>query len=213
MRTALALVVLLGVAPACSTPVKEEPPAPRAGQAAAQVPDTLPPSLRKRLAEAIDGYRDGQQRWIVADRNFRIDGHGHKVVRPLFLDPDAAAAARDSAAARDTTKADFGVFGPFRATEDPAQVIDTTEDVMEVIVVTRGKTKKPDGTIKPDTTKYNGREFDALFWSMPAFDKFVVPYLDSVGGAEFAKRQRELYRLNMSPFAGSQSVPHYRGSL
>jgi hypothetical protein len=201
MRTALALVVVLGIAPACTKTVPEEP-GPRAWPDAAFIPDTLPPSLLKRLAEAIDGYRDGQPRWIVADRNFRIDGHGHKVVG-LFLDLDSAAAGRDSAAARDTTDADFGVFGPFRATEIPAQVIDSAEDVMEVIVVTRGG----------DTTRYNGREYDALFWSMPAFDKFVVPYLDKVGGPEFAARQRELYRVNRSPLAGSQGVPHWRGSL
>jgi hypothetical protein len=200
MRTALAFVVLLGVAPACTTPVREGPP--RVWPDAAFIPDTVPPSLLKRLAEAIDGFRDGQPRWIVADRNFRIDGHGHKVAG-LFLHPDSAAAGRDSAAARDTTDADFGVFGPFRATESPPQVIDPDEDVIEVIVVTRGG----------DTTRYNGRDYDALFWSMPAFDKFVAPYLERVGGAPFAARQRELYRLNRSPMAGSQSVPHWRGSL
>ena len=201
MRTALALVVLLGVAPACTKTMTEEP-RPRAWPDAAFIPDTLPPSLLKRLAEAIDGYRDGQPRWIVADRNFQIDGHGHKVIHPLFLHPDSAAAARDSAAARDAA-GDYGYFGPFRATETPSQVRDSNEDVIEVIVVTRGG----------DTTRYNGQDYDALFWSMPAFDKFVAPYLAKVGGEPFAARQRELYRLNRSPLAGSQSVPHWRGSL
>jgi hypothetical protein len=201
MRTALALVVLLGIAPACTPTVTEKPA--QVWPDAALIPDTLPPSLLKRLAEAADGFRDGQPRWIVADRNFRIDGHGHKVLHPLFLHPDSAGAARDSAAARDTTDADFGIFGPFRATESPPQVIVPAEDVIEVIVVTRGG----------DTTRYNGRDYDALFWSLPAFDKFVAPYLEKVGGAAFAARQRELYRLNRSPLAGSQSVPHWRGSL
>jgi hypothetical protein len=201
MRTALALVVLLGVAPACGT-TPEVPPTPTPDAGVVLSPDTLPPSLLKRLAEAIDGYRDGQPRWIVADRNFQIEGHGHKVVRPLFLHPDSAAAARDSAAAREPD-ADYRVFGPFRATEIPTQVTEPDEDVMEVIVVTRGG----------DTTRYNGREHDALFWSLPAFDKFVAPNLAKVGGEAFAARQRELYRLNRSPLAGSQSVPHWRGSL
>ena len=91
MRTALALVVLLGVAPACRTAGTGEPP--RTWPLAAYIPDTLPPSLLKRLSEAIDGYRDGKPRWIVADRKFQIEGRGHKVVG-LFLDTIPAVAAR-----------------------------------------------------------------------------------------------------------------------
>ncbi len=60
---------------------------------------------------------------------------------------------------------------------------------------------------------YDGARFDALFWSLPAFDKFVAPYLTSVAGSVYAAEQRELYRRGRSPLANSKPIPHWRGSL
>jgi hypothetical protein len=50
-------------------------------------------------------------------------------------------------------------------------------------------------------------------WSLPAFDKFVVPYLSAVYSVDYAKRQRDLYVAGRSPFANSEQVVHKKGSF
>jgi hypothetical protein len=127
---------------------------------------------------------------VVAAREFP-----HKVAG-VFLDPDSArAVARDSS----TGTFHYEVFGPYRTAPD----IDVSTEVNDVdsVVAYYGDGKK---------TTYDGRIYDALFWSLPAFDKFVAPYLTFVAGALEAGRQREAYRrgdLTQSALA------HKRGSL
>jgi hypothetical protein len=54
---------------------------------------------------------------------------------------------------------------------------------------------------------------DALFWSLPAYDKFIVPYEAAVHGVAEAARRRELYRRDQHPGTSSKPLPHYRNSF
>jgi hypothetical protein len=192
MRTMLAVVLLLSGAGACATTPPPPPPPPSATS-----PETA--SLLRRVAEAADGFRDGIPRYVVANQV-----HPHKVLG-VFLKLEEA---RDTLAQLRTSDpasyASYEVFGPYRAVEDPPMVeADTTEEVLEVVVKYRGG----------KTTTYGGDEVDAIFWGLPAFDKFVAPYLTGVSGVRYAAEQRELYRIRKSELVHSTAVGHYRTSF
>jgi len=199
MRSVLAVLLMLGGVVACrSSAAVQNGPSPKQAESAVQ--DTIPSAtLLRRLAEAADGYRDGMDRYVAADRNFHLTRHGHKVAGVFLTRQEAEAAAGQ--ANNVEAGARYSVFGPFRTMRDV--VTETAEDVVSVTVLMKnGKTKV-----------YSADSVDALFWSLPAFDKFVAPYLTSVAGPEYAWEQRELYRQGKSPLANSQGVPHLRGSL
>jgi hypothetical protein len=63
-----------------------------------------------------------------------------------------------------------------------------------------------------DTTPkvYHGEDYDALFWGLPAFDKFVAPYLTKVSGAHYADSIRNLYKTGDLT---NSELPHKRYSF
>jgi hypothetical protein len=150
-------------------------------------------SLLRRLAEAADGYRDGQDHFIVAAREFP-----HEVDTVV----DSREAAEKIATARSTETLHFAAFGPVSTPPD-SLVPEGPKDVDSVRVYHR------DGTTKV----YDADVVDALFWGLPAFDKFVAPYLAQVADAEYAGEQRRRYRQGTSRLANSRVVPHYRSSF
>jgi hypothetical protein len=170
MRTELALVLALTVA-ACGggpgTVVLASPATP-------QHTVKKSASLLKRLGEAADGYRDGVDRFVVAAREFP-----HQVAGVFLTKPEADSVAADSS----TSTIHYEVFGPYR-TATEAGVSAEIDDVDSVVAY-----------LKDNTTRtYDGDEYDALFWTLPAFDKFVAPYLTSSSSAERADSLREAYK-------------------
>jgi hypothetical protein len=191
MRTMLAVVLLLSGVGACKTPT----PGPTLPVATS--PETA--SLLRRVAEAADGFRDGIPRYVVANQV-----HPHKVLGVFLKLEQARDTLAQLRASDPASYASYEVFGPYRAVEDPPMVeADTTEEVLEVVVKYRGG----------KTTTYRGDEVDAIFWGLPAFDKFVAPYLTGVSGVRYAAEQRELYRIRKSPLVHSTAVGHYRTSF
>jgi hypothetical protein len=192
MRSALCVSLVISGVLACGGTTRTDTASPAPVQALEVSGDTLAKSasLLRRLGEAADGYRDGKDRYIVADRRFP-----HKVagIFRTFAEAQSLANARGGS---------YGAFGPFRTFDDPPDYSAGPSDVLEVIV------RRKDGE-----RRYSADSVDALFWSLSAFDKFVVPYLAVVYGPQYAAQQRELYRLGKSPFASSQEVSHKRGSF
>ena len=194
MRRALTVSLLLSGALACSTrtPIDDTPPPDGYSSR-----DTLPKSssLIRRLAEAADGYRDGRPKWVVAHR--KGNDKRHHDVLGVFSSPEEAKMA--------VTRGGEGydIFGPFVTPEDDYRIPES-DRVAEVIVVYRNGVRK----------SYDGDSVDAVFWGLPAFDKFIVPYLSSVSSAEHAREQRELYRVDDSLGMGrTEAVIHKRGSF
>jgi hypothetical protein len=175
-----------GVEPADSTAIKGQTTTPVEQQ------DTIlkPATLLRRLAEAADGYRDGRDKFVVAAQVFP-----HKVAGVFSTREEADRVARDSARSPDR----YAVFGPYRTPPD-MDVSPEVNDVDSVVTYLKDKT----------TRTYDGDEYDALFWSLPAFDKFVAPYLTFVAGADHAQRQREAYKRGDLT---NSALPHRRGSL
>lgn len=192
MRTMLAVVLLLSGVGAC-TPAPTSGPTP----VAAAAPATA--SLLRRVAEAADGFRDGIPRYVVANQV-----HPHNVLGAFLTRAQADDSLASVRASDPGRYASYEVFGPYTAVEDPPMVAaDTTEEVLEVVVTYRGGR----------TSRYKGDEVDAIFWGLPAFDKFVAPYLTSVSGVRYAAEQRELYRVRRSPLVHSTAATHYRTSF
>jgi hypothetical protein len=186
MKTELVLAMTLGGA-ACAPPRPNGPPRPPLAQQ-----DTVlkSASLLKRLAEAADGYRDGQDRFVVAAREFP-----HKV---LGVFPTRAQA--DSIAADSSTGAlHYATFGPYRTPPEP-NVSPEVDDVDSVVAYYSSGA----------TATYDGKTYDALFWGLPAYDKFVAPYLTSVLGAPYAGEQRQAYKAGELT---NSVLPHKRFSF
>lgn len=202
MRLALAASLLLGGALACSERTRSDEP-PRLDEP--QRLDAYPPGeqspksafLARRLAEAADGYRDGQPKWVVADRQ-RKQGN-HRVVGVF------SSLARADSVADSVAKAEGGEFKAFGPFVTPKEGVDfpPEEAVAEVVVVYQNGKQQ----------RYGADSIDALVWSLPAFDKFIVPYLSSAYSVDYAKQQRDLYVAGRSPFANSQQVAHKKGSF
>jgi hypothetical protein len=196
MRTAVAIVLWLGGIAACAgnpTPEQKSPlPAP---PPLAQGAEPEPASLLRRVAEAADGYRDGEDKFVLADRRFP-----HKVLGVF----DSLAQAQDSLSrSKPPEGSEYKVYGPFRTPPDSGYVEKAGDEIVEVIVVRADKTRR----------SYDGRKYDAMFWGMTAFDKFVAPYLTTVSGVGEAARQRRLYLEGRSPLVHSTQVAHKRDSF
>lgn len=177
MRGDLAVVLLLASVAACPSSTATSGPSvtPVSGPQ-----DTVLKSatLLRRLAEAADGYRDGADRFVAATREFP-----HRVAGVFLTRGEAETVAADSS----TSTVHYEVFGPYRTAAE-AGVSPEIDDVDSVVAYYAG------GGEKPYKKTYNGKEYDALFWGLPAFDKFVAPYLTSVARADYAQSQRQAYK-------------------
>jgi hypothetical protein len=189
MRTALAVMLAAAVAACAGSGASNG----GSGAAALVIPqDTIlkSASLLRRLAEAADGYRDGQPKFVVAAVEFP-----HKVLGVFDDSLPADSIAQDSS----TSSLHFKRFGPFVTVLEPG--VDTLLDnVDSVVVYHRNEGPK----------RYLGKDYDALFWGLPAFDKFVAPYLTQVFRAPHADSIRNLYKTGQLT---NSELPHKRYSF
>jgi hypothetical protein len=75
--------------------------------------------------------------------------------------------------------AEYGIFGPFQNDSQPR----ASQATVAQLVVTPQEGAVP---LKPFTIP--GQEFDAIFYSVPAVEKFVVPYYVQEYGLAFGRR-------------------------
>ncbi len=166
------------------------------GSAVAQDTTRVPgPTLLKRIAEAVDGDRTGQLLYVVA----RYDSLSP--VRGVLQDRgEATTLARRLGAAYD-------VFGPFRSPSGPLPVPDGVlpcphDGIMSILFpsmcpypVRGGRFTQRDIAgievsfrLRDGTTRTFplSRNADAVFFTMPAIEKFAIPYYLKIVGAEAA---------------------------
>jgi hypothetical protein len=148
-------------------------------------------SLLKRLAEAADGFRDGEPKFVVAAVEFP-----HKVLGVFEDSLPADSLAQDSS----TSGLHFKAFGPYLTVIEAG--VDTLLDNVDSVVVYHKGGAPP--------KLYLGKDYDALFWGLPAFDKFVAPYLTQVSGATHADSIRNLYKTGQLT---NSELPHKRYSF
>jgi hypothetical protein len=131
--------------------------------------------VAKRLAAAADGFRHGRPVYFVS--GFR-DPAGFQ----RFEGEEGRAAAERARREREASGGGekYGVFGPY-VTGAAAVADERAEpEVLDVTV----RVKLADGSTQ--TRVFGGKEFDALFWTRSAMDKFVIPYYTGALGLDHA---------------------------
>ena len=190
-RTLLFLLAPLACAPRLVTQVT--PYDSTRGLSAAQL---------RRVAEAVDGNRTGRPVWVVLT-----------TARGGYPDVVAVFGTRDSATTFARTEGDaYVAVGPYYATADsPGPMLYMTKpcvhdgsitrwlcpgldslanatvpmsDVLDVTVVVRTRDASYRSVLQAPHA-------DALFFTLPAIDKFVVPYYARVYDAAYAADLRE----------------------
>jgi hypothetical protein len=153
MRVRFATLLVFAGLTAC----KETPPPEKSADVVLAPRDTAHFSapLLRRLAEAADGYRDGVDHFVVVSLEAP-----HTVAEVV----DTRERAESIATARSTESTRYEAFGPYRTEPDS---LAQAAPVDSVVAYLRGGTRK----------RYDGTEVDALFWSLPAYDKFVAHFV------------------------------------
>ncbi|HEU0076894.1 MAG TPA: hypothetical protein VFQ76_04540, partial [Longimicrobiaceae bacterium] len=136
--------------------------------------------VAKRLAAAADGFRHGRPMYFVSGFRepgvvLRFEGEGGR---------EAAERARRSREAEGGGE-EFGVFGPYVTAPGRGPAAPPAAEVLDVTV----RMKLPDGSTR--TQVLGGGEYDAIFWTRSAVDKFVVPYYVGALGLQYATRVSE----------------------
>lgn len=134
----------------------------------AQPPPPESATLLRRLAEAADGFRDGQRRVVIASRDFPHDVIG------VFLESDADGIE----AAKAAGGPGYERYGPYQ-TPAESQQPSQRKVVSATVTYNTGETET-----------FAATQVDALVWSVAAFDKFYAPYLVSTAGAAHAQAER-----------------------
>lgn len=141
----------------------------------------LSAGVAKRLAAAADGFRHGRPVYFVS--GFREVGAVER-----FEGEEGREAAERARRAREAEGGGekFGVFGPYvtgPVGSGPGGSPDA--EVLDVTV----RVKLADGSTR--TRVFGGGEYDALFWTRSAVDKFVIPYYAGALGLQHAVRISE----------------------
>ena len=136
--------------------------------------------VAKRLAAAADGFRHGRPMYFVS--GFREAGAVQR-----FEGEEGREAAERARRAREAEGGGekFGVFGPYVTEPGRAPAASPAAEVLDVTV----RMKLPDGSTR--TQVLGGGEYDAIFWTRSAVDKFVVPYYAGALGLQHANRVSE----------------------
>ena len=160
-------------------------------------------SLLRRLAEALDGYRSGDTLFVVAAWRFP-----HTVAGVFANSRQALEIARRRGV-------DFGVFGPYYAPPDSGNEMmlyalggcpglhepdSWCPDTMFALSQTVPLASIRDITITIHRKDGGAAErvlapgdADAVFFTLSAIDKFVMPYYTRVFGAQYAADVRAAY--------------------
>ena len=130
------------------------------------------PTLLRVLGETVAACRPGPHPiFLVADYRFP-----HEVIGHFYSRADAE---RVRARSGSTT----GVFGPYVNPADPMS--HTAARVLTVTLTRRTASGRT------DTVRVDPEKVDALFFSMSALDKFMVPYYSRLYGPEYALKLRQ----------------------
>jgi hypothetical protein len=149
----------------------------------AAVQPTVSATMLRVLAEAADVYRTGKPIFLVADYRYP-----HNVVRGFTSRAAASRVKADSGA-------NYGVFGPYVTAED--SIAANAPKVTAIRITT-----KSSSDTQSVLHNVNPAGADALFFSMSAVDKFVLPYYEKTLGPLYARtlRQKILEGFNSGVF-------------
>lgn len=131
-------------------------------------------SLLSRLSEAADSQRNARKSWFVAEVGY-VPRKGHKIIGPFYSKEEACAKER----AR-LESGRFMIFGPFLTY---AHTGDKVNQVDKVVLHLKDYRE----------IHLDGARYDAVCWTLPAFDKFVMPYYAQIGSLEESDEVRKTF--------------------
>lgn len=143
-------------------------------QAPAVIPDGAPfgrpisAKLARRLAAAADGYRDGREVWFTA-RYVPENGYNFHISKPIVRED----------LGKVTLKDDEGLFGPFETPFDPGDQKRTPIEKITLHLAGGG------------AVTFAAADYDSLFWSTSALDKFAVPFYVEFLGMEAGEQLQQ----------------------
>jgi hypothetical protein len=137
----------------------------------------IPASLIRRLGEAADGFRGSSDAYYLVALKPDAYGH-HKVFGPYVAMPSA------SDLPKETSSEDFGWFGPVRT---PATISRPTFTIEKLDL----RTSK---TTLPTNVTIDGPDFDCLFYSLSAVEKFAIPYYARMYGGDYVNKLLASFR-------------------
>ncbi len=174
-------------------------------RAAAQ--EVLPATLLRRLGSAVEGYRTGRPVWVVAALRFpheirgvyqsaaeasrvaMVAGAGYRPFGPYISEPDTTTAG--------ASVEEFGIIcvkqPDTRCLKDSTRTFTTVDNVSQVVITIALKAEAVrSDTLRPD-------QVEAVFFTMSAVDKLLIPYYTTLYGSRYAARVREEYLTNLIP--------------
>lgn len=153
-------------------------------------------SLLRRLAHAVDGYRGAGDVVFAGPYEYNARDGGHPMMGPF----PTRQAAREYLAQHGFTEQTHGIFGPFCtdriAPRNHADRVDVGDLRLVGGVESHADTIPETQTVgapMPRVAKVHvemedgrrfvldGKEYDSVFWSDSARDKFLLPYYVAVG--------------------------------
>jgi hypothetical protein len=145
------------------------------------------PNLARVLAQAAgSAYVTSATFYVVARYN-----SAHEGARPYDVQKPSATYGEAQALADGLNQSDpdgaYGVFGPFQNTYGGFPAAPPNATVAELHVTPQL------GGEREDPFRIDGREFDALFYSVEAVEKFVLPYYVEEYGPDFGQQVLEQF--------------------
>lgn len=157
------------------------------------------PNLARVLAQAAgSAFVDSPTFYVVARYDSAHEGpRPYDVQKPTATYDDAKRLAHELN--ERTPNARYGVFGPFQNTYGGFNAPTPNATVAHFIVTPQlhGEHEEP--------FRIDGKEFDALFYSVEAVEKFVLSYYEQEYGPDFA--QMLLQRFYAAPLALMGHLP------
>lgn len=134
--------------------------------------------VAKRLAAAADGFRHGRPMYFVS---------GYRDVGPIqrYEGEEGREAAERARREREARGEEVDVFGPYVTGAGGEPGARAGHEVLDVTV----RVRLTDGSVR--TRVLDGGDYDAIFWTRSAVDKFVIPYYAGAVGLPQAVRISE----------------------
>ena len=143
------------------------------------MPQEQTAGLAKRLAEAADGFRDGNYYYFISKLNPTQEHPDFDVHSVSGTTDEQASNAADTL--KNQLGTDYYKFGPYKTdTDDPPLL---NYDSIELRLIKQGLDPEVI-TIPTDT--------DTIILSLSAFDKFLLPYYTKLYGSDVAADFRSL---------------------
>jgi hypothetical protein len=136
--------------------------------------------LLRRLAAAADGFRNGLTVWFTANYEPEGEDESFKISKAIVQDDPP------------TTQPGPGRkhFGPYKSTGEPIRTTPIVEIVLHV--------QTANGI---QTVSIPAKDYDAIFWSTSALEKFAIPHYVVFEGLKRAAKLEKKFKDDASVYA------------